>query len=46
MPFESEKQQRYMWAVHPELARKWTEDAKQQGKPVVKGKKPQKKRRK
>lgn len=23
MPFQSEKQRRYMWANHPEIARKW-----------------------
>jgi len=25
MPFKSEKQRRYMWAKHPEIARRWTE---------------------
>jgi len=28
MPFKSEKQRRYMWANHPRLARKWTEEEK------------------
>ena len=23
MPFESEKQRRFMWAKHPEIAKKW-----------------------
>jgi len=23
MPFESEKQRRYMWAKHPKIAKKW-----------------------
>ena len=23
MPFESEKQRRFMWAQHPEIAKKW-----------------------
>lgn len=23
MPFKSEKQRRYMWAKHPEIARRW-----------------------
>ena len=25
MPFTSKKQRRYMWARHPEIARRWTE---------------------
>lgn len=24
MPFRSEKQRRFMWAVHPKIARRWT----------------------
>lgn len=24
MPFESEKQRKFMWAKHPDIARKWT----------------------
>jgi hypothetical protein len=27
MPFVNEKQRRYMWANHPEIARKWQEEA-------------------
>ena len=26
MPFKSEKQRRYLWAKHPEIARKWTKE--------------------
>lgn len=26
MPFASEKQRKYMWARHPEIARKWTKE--------------------
>lgn len=26
MPFRSEKQRRYMWAKHPEIAEKWTSE--------------------
>lgn len=26
MPFRSEKQRRYLWAKHPEIAEKWTEE--------------------
>jgi hypothetical protein len=24
MPFKSEKQRKYLWAKHPEIAKKWT----------------------
>ena len=24
MPFESEKQRRFLWAKHPEIAKKWS----------------------
>lgn len=43
MPFKSEKQRRYMWATHPELARKWEEEAKRQHKPAVQKKQKKKK---
>jgi len=36
MPFQSEKQRRYMWAKHPEIARRWT---KEYGSKVHGGKK-------
>lgn len=26
MPFKSEKQRRFLWAKHPEIAEKWTEE--------------------
>jgi hypothetical protein len=25
MPFKSEKQRKYLWAKHPEIAREWAE---------------------
>jgi hypothetical protein len=25
MPFKSEKQRRYMWKYHPEIAKRWAE---------------------
>lgn len=28
MPFKSERQRKFMWANHPEIARKWEEEAK------------------
>lgn len=34
MPFRSEKQRRFMWAEHPEIAKKWT---KKYGSKPVKG---------
>ena len=36
MPFRSAKQRRYMWAKHPDIARRWT---KKYGSKVVKSKK-------
>lgn len=38
MPFKSEKQRRFMWAKHPEIAQRWADEAKA-------GKKPKKKHR-
>lgn len=26
MPFKSEKQRRYLWVKHPEIAKKWTRE--------------------
>jgi hypothetical protein len=26
MPFQSEKQRRFLWAKHPEIARRWTSE--------------------
>ena len=26
MPFRSEKQRRYLWAKHPEIAKRWTKE--------------------
>jgi hypothetical protein len=26
MPFKSAKQEKYLWANHPEVARRWTEE--------------------
>lgn len=28
MPFKSDAQKRFMWARHPDIARKWTEEGK------------------
>jgi len=41
MPFRSEAQRRYMWARHPEIARRWTE--KYGSKPRPKKKAPRRK---
>jgi len=35
MPFKSLKQMSYMYAKHPEIAKRWTEEAKQQKKSFV-----------
>jgi len=32
MPFQSEKQRRFMWAKHPDIAARWT--AKYGSKPI------------
>ena len=36
MPFKSVKQRKYMWARHPEIAKKWT---KKYGSKIKKGRK-------
>ena len=40
MPFKSAKQRKYMWAKHPEIAKRWTEEY---GSKIVKSKKKKKK---
>jgi len=44
MPFQSEKQRRFMFAKHPAIAKRWADEGKAYVKP--KPKKPAKKRRK
>jgi len=41
MPFKSEKQRRYLWAKHPEIAERWT---KKYGSKIRKGKRKKSKR--
>lgn len=41
MPFKSEKQRRFMWAKHPEIAKEWTE---KYGSKVHPTKKPRRKK--
>ena len=36
MPFRSEEQRRFMWAKHPEIAKRWT---KEHGSKIVPNKK-------
>jgi hypothetical protein len=43
MPFISEKQRKFMWAKHPHLARKWTEEMKRKRQPVVQSKRTKRK---
>jgi hypothetical protein len=38
MPFESDKQRRFMYAKHPKIAARWTREAKAAGKAVTKKK--------
>lgn len=38
MPFSSEKQRRFMWAKHPEIAEKWAEEGKGHVEKKKKGK--------
>jgi len=33
MPFKSERQRRYLWAKHPEVARSWTKKYGSKPKP-------------
>ncbi len=35
MPFKSKKQMRYMYSQHPDIARRWTAEAKSEGKSLV-----------
>lgn len=39
MPFSSEKQRRYLWKFHPEIAEKWAKEAKKGSPPKLKVKK-------
>ena len=36
MPFASEKQRRFMHSQHPDIAKRWENEAKQSGKSAVK----------
>lgn len=37
MPFKSERQRRYLWKFHPDIARRWTEEEKLKRNPPSKG---------
>jgi hypothetical protein len=45
MPFESDKQMRFMFSQNPKIAAKMVIDAKAAKKPVVKSTKPKKKKK-
>lgn len=45
MPFESERQRRFMYAKHPKIAARWTREAKAAGKAATKKKTPKKRGR-
>jgi hypothetical protein len=44
MPFKSAKQRRFMFAKHPDIARRWVSEARRKHQPITLGKR--KKRRK
>jgi hypothetical protein len=31
MPFKSDKQRKYMWLKHPEIAKRWTQEEGKEG---------------
>ncbi len=35
MPFASERQRRLMWAIHPEIAKRWEAEAKKRHQAAV-----------
>lgn len=43
MPFRSERQRRFLWAKHPEIAKRWT---KKYGSKIIPSHKTRKRRRK
>ena len=42
MPFQSEKQRRFLYAKHPEIAKRWAKEENMEKKPMMKGKMPMK----
>lgn len=45
MPFKSEKQRRFLWARHPEIARRWSEEEKKKRRKAQLGKLKERNRR-
>jgi hypothetical protein len=45
MPFQSEKQRRFMWANHPKIAQRWADEQKHKDKLTSAARKKLKKRR-
>lgn len=35
MPFQSDRQRRFMFAKHPQIARRWADEEKEQGSEAV-----------
>ena len=35
VPFKSRKQMKYLYANHPEIAKRWSMEAKRSGKPAI-----------
>ena len=38
MPFQSEKQRRYLWMAHPDIAQRWSNEEKKKRKKHIKKK--------
>lgn len=36
MPFQSDKQRRFMFSQHPDIAKRWVSESKRSHKPVTK----------
>lgn len=45
IPFSSERQRRYMWAVHRKIAHKWADEAEDKNEPQVQPKKKKSKKK-
>ena len=43
MPFKSEQQRKFLWANHPEIAKRWTEKYGSKPRPSIESMKPERK---
>jgi hypothetical protein len=44
MPFSSSKQLRFMYATHPKIAKRWTKEQERKHEPLIRPKKPKKRK--